>query len=375
MIFVTLLLAPVGLAHASDASEGSDSLAASATSQPDGAAQARALGILFVEGSNSTVIVEKDGKRFLVDLVSRDIKKASPSSTEASAHSQTEGTPAPQEQSLASRSPSTTPKPRVYEAGDDYLLSLPSGRRLERHGFYVNFNHRFVFDPTFTGKSRGHILGGLDGFSVSSFGFRYGATDKLSLGIYRSPSVIGRPLQLTAGYDFLSERDRQPINAGLRFSVEGRNDFSRDFTASFEGIFSRSLTRRAQIYVVPTVSLANRRLLGPGFNLEDPQPEVPGFNTFSLGVGAAVDVRPSVALVAEVIPTLVNGRELGIHRPAYAFGIQKKVWRHAFTFGFTNSPGTTISQRAGTRATFMGNPSADTPSGLFIAFDLTRQIF
>jgi hypothetical protein len=75
-----------------------------------------------------------------------------------------------------------------------------------------------------------------------------------------------------------------------------------------------------------------------------------------------------------VIPTLANGDELGIHRPAFAFGIQKKIWRHAFTLGFTNSPGTTISQRAGTLAHFVGNPSADTPAGLVIGFDLTRQI-
>jgi hypothetical protein len=66
---------------------------------------------------------------------------------------------------------------------------------------------------------------------------------------------------------------------------------------------------------------------------------------------------------------------LGIHRPAYSFGIQKKILRHAFTFGFTNSPGTTVSQRAGTRATFLGSPSADKPSGLFVGFDLTRQTF
>ena len=88
-----------------------------------------------------------------------------------------------------------------------------------------------------------------------------------------------------------------------------------------------------------------------------------------------MDIRPTVALIAEVIPTLVNGRELGIHRPAYGFGIQKKIWRHAFTFGFTTSPGTTISQRAGTRASFLNDPAADTPGGLFIGFDLTRQIY
>ena len=84
---------------------------------------------------------------------------------------------------------------------------------------------------------------------------------------------------------------------------------------------------------------------------------------------------PTVALVAEVIPTVVNGRPLEIHRPAYSFGIQKKIWRHAFTFGFTTSPGTTVSQRAGTRATFLEDPTADKPGGLFIGFDLSRQLF
>jgi hypothetical protein len=71
----------------------------------------------------------------------------------------------------------------------------------------------------------------------------------------------------------------------------------------------------------------------------------------------------------------MNGRDLGIHRPAYAFGIQKKIWRHAFTFGFTNGPATTVSQRGGTRATLLDDPSADKPGGLFVGFDLTRQIF
>jgi hypothetical protein len=91
-------------------------------------------------------------------------------------------------------------------------------------------------------------------------------------------------------------------------------------------------------------------------------------------VGAAYDIRPTVALVAEVIPTLWNASELGIHRPAYSFGIQKKLFRHAFTLGLTTSPGVTVSERAGTRAEFLDEPSADTPGGLFFGFDLTRQI-
>jgi len=102
---------------------------------------------------------------------------------------------------------------------------------------------------------------------------------------------------------------------------------------------------------------------------------LPCANTFSLAAAASVDIRPTVALIAEVTPTLVNGTELGIHRPEYAFGIQKKIWRHAFTFGFSNGPATIVSQRGGTRATFLQDPTSDKPGGLFVGFDLTRQLF
>ena len=264
---------------------------------------------------------------------------------------------------------------KVYEPADDYLYSLPTGRRVDRHGFYFNFTHRFAYNPAFTGPSIGNTLFGLDGYSISSFGLRFGVTDKLSVSAYRSPSVIGRPIELMAAYHLWDEHDGNPFNASFRISVDGQGDFSRNFTTNFEGVFSRSLRRRAQLYLVPTVSLQNRMLISKPGALSAPPPGLPGVNSFSLGFGGALDIRPSVALVAEVIPTLVNGPELGIHRPAYSFGIQKRVHHHAFTLGFSNSPGTVVSQRAGTRATFVGDPSADTPSGLFIGFDLMRQIY
>ncbi|MBZ5561669.1 MAG: DUF5777 family beta-barrel protein [Acidobacteriia bacterium] len=351
------------------------------------------LGFSFVNGSASTLIIEKDGKKYLVDLATHNIKEVEESSASVPAAGQDAAKP-PESQAMASAGTpkAEKPTPGVYEPGDDFLFSLPTGRRLERHGFYVNFNHRFAFNPAFTGKARGHLLLGLDDYALASFGFRYGLTKNASVEIYRSPSVIGRPIQLSAGYNLLDEHDGKPFNAAFRFSVEGQNDFSRNFTTDFEGIFSRSITGKAQIYFVPTLSLHDRPLAVPQRDIVNPFPfqpcsspvaaDVAGrtdirpcANTFSLGVGGALDIRPTVALVAEVIPTLVNGAEMGIHRPAFSFGIQKKIWRHAFTFGFSTSPGTTVSQRAGTRATMLGDPSADTPSGLFVGFDLTRQIF
>ncbi|HLW78948.1 MAG TPA: DUF5777 family beta-barrel protein [Terriglobia bacterium] len=460
--FVSILAFASAEAFSSPPAEGARAVSgASLTGNPGPgpAPLANTLGISFVEGSTSTVVVERDGKKYLVDLVSRSIRETnspSPAANSSPAHTAPasafataqasggdvfrsrcsqchgvdgrgvkgigtpdftdgklqasltddqiietirhgkQGTMMPawtgklsdQEISAVGQyvrsfgsagggggGQASEKKPGVYEAGDDSLMSLPTGRRLARHGFYVNFAHRFPYDPAFSGTARGGTLLGLDGFAVPSFGFRYGVTDKFSVSIWRSPSIIGRPIQLMAAYNLLDEHDGSPFNMAMRVSLEGQNDLQKNFTENFEEIISRSLTSHAQIYFVPTISFNDRPLAQTFGNEASDIPDFPGTTAVSLGTGLSVDIRPTVALVAEVIPTVIGGRELGIHRPAYSFGIQKKIWRHSFTFGFTTSPGTTVSQRAGTRASFLGDPTADKPSGLVIGFDLTRQIY
>lgn len=262
----------------------------------------------------------------------------------------------------------------IYQPGDDVLFTLPTGRPVDEHALIVNFSHRFAYEPAFTGTARAADLFGLDNFSLSSFGFRYGVTDRLSVDVWRSPSFIGRPIQLMAAYSILEERHEAPFNFEFRVSVEGQDNFRKNYTENLEAVFSRSLTSRAQLYFVPTASFNDRRLVMGSLESKFIADE-PGINAFSMGVGLAIDIRPTVALLAEVIPTVVNGTELGIHRPSFAFAIQKKIYRHAFTFGLTTSPGTTVSERAGTAATFLNSPGADTPAGLFLGFDLTRRIF
>ncbi|MCU1294446.1 MAG: hypothetical protein JWP08_3296 [Bryobacterales bacterium] len=270
--------------------------------------------------------------------------------------------------------PSEQAKPSIYQPGDDVLVSLPTGRPTDRHGVYVNFAHRFPYQAAFSGRSEGAQLFGLDNVAIASFGVRYGLTENLSVSAFRAPSLINRPIQLAAGYNILEERKGNPLNLMVRVSIEGQDNFRKNYTENIEGILSRSITSRAQFYVVPTLSFNARRLAQPAGFLSNQIPDVPGVNAFSLGTGVAVDIRPSVALLAEIIPTLFNARELGIHRPVFSFGIQKKIWRHSFTFGFTTSPGTTVSQRAATRAQFLNDPSADTLGGLVLGFNLTRQI-
>jgi Membrane bound beta barrel domain (DUF5777) len=355
------------------------------------------LGVTFVDGSGSQVVVERGGKKYLIDLVRHEIKEVDPpassepvsASTSAASASGQAQKPAPNPSSSAV---ADTTKNRTYTAGDDLLFDVPTGRRVERHGLYIDFTHRFPYEPAFTTPGRGNTLLGLDDFAIPSFGFRYGLTSRLYVFAYRSPSIIGRPIELMAGYNLLDERDDQPFNLAARFSVDGQNNFQRNFAENFELIASRSITRHAQFYAVPTFTIHARPLLQNNNPLADAIPDQPCsaaqaagasggmilkpcVNTISIGLGASVDIRKTAALIAEVTPTLVNASDLGIHRPEFAFGIQKKIWRHAFTLGFGNGPATIVSERAGTNATFLGNPAADKPSNIFIGFDLSRQIF
>jgi len=363
------------------------------------AVSASDLGISFVEGSGSQVIVERDGTKYVVDLASHQISRAdavSQSAPSGPTQSAAEAAQPPTAQPATAQpgpEKSASAKNKFYKPGDDFLFNVPTGRPVERHSLVINFTHRFPFEAAFTGPGRGDTLLGLDDFSVSSLGLRYGVTSRLSVFAYRSPSIIGRPIELMVAYNFLDEHHGSPINATFRFSVDGQNDFSNNFAENLELIVSRSLGHRAQLYAVPTYTIHQRPLLSnPGSSLADAMPDqpcsaalaagiAPSFNarpcadTFSLAAAVSVDIRPTVALVAEVTPTLVNASELGIHRPEYAFGIQKKIWRHAFTLGLSNGPGSIVSQRGGTRATFVQDSTADKPGGLFIGFDLTRQLF
>jgi hypothetical protein len=357
-------------------------------------------GVSFVEGSNSQIIVERNGTKYLVDVARRQITPVTTSDQADQASSSNIGADAGDANQAAAThadsqkvQPVPAKKTTVFTPGDDLIFDVPTGRRVERHGLYIDFTHRFPYEPAFTAPGRGNTLLGLDDFSVSSFGFRYGVTSRLYAFAYRSPSIIGRPIELMAGYNLLDEHDNQPLNLAVRFSVDGQNNFQRNFAENFEVIASRSITRHAQLYAVPTFTIHARPLLqntNPNFFVpiqEQPCSAAqangasggmvlkPCVNTISIGVGTSVDVRKTVALIAEATPTLLNAVDLGIHRPEFAFGIQKKIWRHAFTLGFGNGPATIVSQRAGTNATFLGIPSADKPSNMFIGFDLSRQVF
>ncbi|MFN0086293.1 MAG: DUF5777 family beta-barrel protein [Blastocatellia bacterium] len=317
--------------------------------------------VSFVPGSDAEAIVEIGGRKYVINTKTKTVTEMAETK--------------PAERAAAAAAAAAPPASKqeapgnIYRQVDVRLINLPTAIPIAKGAFWNDFTHRFPFgDPTDAAS-----LYGLDTSAIPSFGFMYGVTDRIHVGGYRSPGDVGRPIQFYVGASVLDEHKGDPVSLMARIGIEGRDNFKRNFTTSLEFAFARSVTRHAQIYVVPTISVGDRP-----YNI-DVKSEAPGETAFALGIGGALNVRPSVALMAEANYRLneearyIDGR-IGIRRPVFGFGLQKASAsrRHAFSLVFTNGPGTTMSQRSMTRGLFA---SDDSGRGLTIGFNLSRRIF
>lgn len=327
-------------------------------------------GVQFVKGSTTQLVLERGGRQYVIDTGTQTIREVipkaplaqAPAGTASGSDSQTAPAAAKQDQKK---------EPETYYTEDLVLWTLPTAYHLGKKALMIDFTHRFAYDEAFDGPGRMSNLIGLDGPSISSFGLTYGITDRFFVGAYRTPTGFGRIIQLHAGVELSHESKGHPISSTFRVGVEGTDHFRTKYITSVELAFARSIKQRAQLYFVPTVSFKNRPLNVVAVDVFNPEP-FEGKTTVALGAGISLDIRPSVAILAEVIER-TSGR-LGTHRPAFMLGIQKKVFRHSFTLGVTNSPGTTFSTRSATRGDLLGGYD-DTFGGLTIGFNLSRRLF
>lgn len=322
-----------------------------------GEEQAPMPNVTFLQGSQSEAVIEIDGRRYLINTREQTVSLLA------------------SEPSASVTPPKVEPqpdRPGIYHPNDVRLINLPTAMPIEKGALWMDFTHRFPFNEVDDHEG----LFGLDGFAVPSFGVTYGLTDRLHIGAYRSPTIVGRPIEVFLGASLLEERKGHPFNLQGRVAIEGRDNFQRNFTTSFELTFARSVTRHAQFVVVPTVSLGDRPLVSPERNFE-------GRTAAALGVGLAVNVQPSLTLMAEANMRLnehgryIDGRPefgFGIRRPVIGFGIMKASIsrKHAFSLTFSNGPGTTLAQRSMTRGLIFND---DSLNGLTIGFNLTRRLF
>lgn len=274
---------------------------------------------------------------------------------------------APRQAPAAQASPQGKPAP-VEEPGDDpdldldptepdfTVITLPTSLRVPIHDFSFRLTHRFgrpLNQGSFSDLA-GDLFG-LDGGAQIGLGLRFGLLRGNQVAVYRTSD---RTIQLSDQQQLLRE-DRSPIGVSLLGSLEGLDNFHKDFSPAIALILSRRLGDRGALYLVPSW-VGHTRV----------NPSAPGSDsgTLVLGIGARLRVRKTFCLVGEVHPRLAGYKgDLGSGDPKslVSFGIESRVGGHAFQLNVSNAQGTTPAQVARGQAA----------SNWFIGFNLTRKFF
>ena len=247
---------------------------------------------------------------------------------------------------------------RVDLAEPDFtLVTLPTTLRLPNHTFAFRLTHRFS-RPLGRG-SFGDLVEDLFGFDTAALiglEFRYGLFPGTQLGISRGNT---RTVQFFARHSLRRQGDAGVIGLDAVVFIEGLDNFTEEYSPGVGVVISKQIKEHATFYVEPMwVGNTNNpgRLHGPAGAVSNDD------DTFMIGLGARLRIRPTVYLVGEFIPR-VAGFDLGDDH--VTFGVEKRVGGHSFQVNFSNSLGSTLGQIA------QGASDDD----WFIGFNITRKFY
>ena len=235
---------------------------------------------------------------------------------------------------------------------DFMVITMPTTLRVPRHKSSFRVTHRFG-RPLGAG-SFGELaadLFGLDSGAQIGLEYRFGLVRGTQAGIHRTSD---RTIEFFVQHDLMQERDDRPVSLAIIGTVDGTNNFRDRYTPALGITLSRQIRRVGTVYVQPV-----------WVNNSNPLPSEFADNndSFLLGVGTRLRLRPTVYLVAEIIPR-VAGYDPGVHQAA--FGLEKRAGGHSFQIDFSNRFGTTMGQiaRGGT-----GNDD------WYLGFHISRKFF
>jgi hypothetical protein len=240
---------------------------------------------------------------------------------------------------------------------DFTLINLPTGLRLPKWKSAFRVTHRFtrpLGDGDF-GDLAGDLFG-LDGGAIIGMEFRMGIIDGGQVGIYRTNN--DKTIQFFGQYDLRQQSESFPIGIAAWASIDGTNNFRDSYSPALGAILTREFGEHGAIHLEPIwVNNTNQR----------PSEIVDDNDTFLLGVGGRIRIRPTVYIVAEVVPR-VSGYDP--KKTSGSFAIEKRAGGHAFQLIFSNTFGLTMAQIA--RG---GEPSADGGSNWYMGFNISRKFF
>ncbi len=234
---------------------------------------------------------------------------------------------------------------------DFNLQALPTNLRLPKGKLAFRITHRFtrpLADGSFTDLLEDFF--GFDSGAQIGLELRYGLWRGLQVGINRTSD---RTIQMFSQYDLKSQRDF-PVGLGVWGSVDGTNNFRDSYSPALGAVVSRELGQYGALYAQPM-----------WVNNSNPEPTelVDDNDTFMVGLGTRLRLRPTVYVTAEFAP------RLGGYAPGDAlmsFGVEKRVGGHAFALNFSNSFATTMAPIA--RG---GNSNND----WYIGFNIARKFY
>lgn len=253
----------------------------------------------------------------------------------------------------AARGQSDDPAALKLAEPDFTLVSLPTSLRLPKFGSAFRVTHRFIrsLGEGDFGDLAGDLFG-IDTGAAIGLEYRFGIVPNGQIGLHRTNDK--KTIEFFAQYDLLRQGTRLPVEISALAAIEGTDNFKDSYSPSLGAIVSRTFGEVAAVYVEPIwVNNSN--------NL--PSELVDHNDTFMVGLGTRVRIRPTVYLVGEFVPR-ASGYKPNAHHGSFA--IEKRAGGHMFQLNFSDSFGTTFANLA------RGGASVH---DWFMGFNISRKFF
>jgi hypothetical protein len=235
----------------------------------------------------------------------------------------------------APQAPQTPDDPDLdisFAQPDFTLVALPTTLRLPRFKSAFRVTHRFtrpLGDGDF-GDLAGDLFG-LDTGAQIGLEYRFGLMRGTQVGIHRTSD---RTIEFFTQHEVVAQGTWLPVTISALATIDGTNNFQDSYSPGLGAVISRTLGEHGALYLEP-VWVNNSSLL--------PSEVVEHNDTFLVGLGARIRVRPTVYLAFEGAPRVVGNDE---GSALVSFGLEKRSGGHMFQLTVTNGYGTTFGQIA-----------------------------
>lgn len=226
------------------------------------------------------------------------------------------------------QAPADDPAALKLAEPDFTLIGLPTSLRLPKYGSSFRVTHRFTRPLNDDIGDLAADLFGLDSGAQIGLEYRFGIVPNGQIGIHRTSN---RTIEFFGQYLAIRQSAGHPVDVSALVTVEGTNNFKDSYSPAVGAIVSRTVSDVAAFYVEP-IWVNNTNAL--------PKQLADDNNTFMVGVGARVRVRPTVYIAGEVAPR--TGYKPGVNHGSIA--IEKRAGGHLFQLNFSNAFGTTMAQ-------------------------------